>query len=399
MKTDTGNKLFIAFASLLFLALCAWGAVWFMENYERHEREIRSNPAPEARRNPLLAAERFLRRRGISVESLSGRSWLTHPPQEPGVLLVHHLGPSLAPEREEELLAWVSRGGHLVVVADQVWDEDTQRSNSLLDRLGVHLHSVELDDDDERLNEDNEIVVTVQTDNDVAGNDSAVYEVTFRADRFLEDTHEDAAWTLADEDDNVHLLEWAWDNGWITVLSDDDLFTNDRIGKHDNAWFLGYLFSGEEKAFLLYSSNMPSLLTLFWRHAPYLLVSLLLLLLLSIWHLSQRSGPVFRKSARSRRNLMEHLHAAAAYAWRIDKARSLFAASQARIEQDWRRRHPLLDRLERPQRCQWIARKTGLEDTAVDAALYSLPDDEQMLIRLSALQQQLIKHLSRKSNR
>ena len=46
---------------------------WFLENFERRSLEIDSGYSQAARRNPFLAAERFLARLDIGVESRSGR--------------------------------------------------------------------------------------------------------------------------------------------------------------------------------------------------------------------------------------------------------------------------------------------------------------------------------------
>jgi hypothetical protein len=399
MNPEAKNRLAQILLGLLLLFVMGGSALWFFDNFERREREVRSEHSPQARRNPFLAAERYLGRLGFEVQSLSGRKWLTQPPAEPGVLLVNHLGPSLPPEREEALLHWVERGGHLIVVARQTWDDDTQSNgNSLLDRLGVRVHRHEVPEEDGD-DTDSEIdLVQMQLDKEQNASGNPVYEMTFRADRVLEDGDGNAGWSLAGEQ-GVHLLEWGWGKGWITVLSDNELLTNDAIGDRDNAWFLSYLVSGEQNIWLLYSSNMPSLLTLLWRNTPYLVVSAALLLVLFIWHLTQRSGPLLVETTRVRRNLLEHLQAAAGFAWHTDRAELLFSGSQARVEQRWRRRHPVLERLGNEERSQWIANKTGLADKAVLEALYGTPDSEQALIRVSAIQQKLMKHLSRTANR
>ena len=135
---------------VLLAGLSGWGVHWFLTHHERHSKDIRTGVSPQARRNPFLAAEHFLSRLGIDSKSISGRDQLLNPPREPGLLLVNNLGPSLPPEREEDLLNWVRQGGHLVVTPGQVWDEEKETvGNHLLDAFGVHLISLEVEDEGE----------------------------------------------------------------------------------------------------------------------------------------------------------------------------------------------------------------------------------------------------------
>jgi hypothetical protein len=142
----------------------------------------------------------------------------------------------------------------------------------------------------------------------------------------------------------------------LTVLSDDGFFANDAIDRWDHALFLAQLARGHERAWLLYSSEMPSLIRLLWRHAPQLLVCSLLLLGLSLWRMGLRTGPLLDSGFASRRNLLEHL---------------------------------ALDRMERKGRCDWIAGRIGLTPGEVETALYGRYSSEQDFIRMSAVQQRL----------
>ena len=152
---------------------------------------------------------------------------------------------------------------------------------------------------------------------------------------------------------------------------------------------LAVLAEGQERAWLLYSSNMPSLLRLLWQNAPQLLISCLLLFSLILWRMMLRTGPLIGKKRENRRNLMEHLDAAAGYAWRTDRARGMFDATQRALEQKWRRRHLALGRLDRRARCEWIAERAGLTPDEVEMALYGDYSGEQEFTGVSAAQQRL----------
>ena len=376
---------------VLLTGLAGWGVHWFLTHHERHSKDIRTGASPEARRNPFLAAEHFLSRLGLESESISGRDQLLNPPPEPGLLLVNNLGPSLPPEREEDLLNWVRQGGHLVVTPGQVWDEEKETGgNNLLDALGVRLLSLEVEDEGEE--------PTGVEENGQSGEKTAVsielpgyrqpLQIAFDPDLILVDRSGLADGGSRAEEDG-YLLRYSIGQGRLTVLSDHRIFTNDEIGEGDHALLLAVLAEGQERAWLLYSSNMPSLLRLLWQNAPQLLISCLLLFSLILWRMMLRTGPLIGKKRENRRNLMEHLDAAAGYAWRTDRARGMFDATQRALEQKWRRRHLALGRLDRRARCEWIAERAGLTPDEVEMALYGDYSGEQEFTGVSAAQQRL----------
>ena len=376
---------------ILLVSLAGWGAHWFLTNHERHSKEFRSGVSPQAKQNSFLAAEQILSRLGIDSNSISGRGHLLNPPPEPGLLLVNNLGPSLPPERQRDLLNWVRRGGHLVLMPDQLWDKETETSgNRLLDAFGVRLLSLKTVGEDEALAGDEQTAQSGEESSvtiDLPGLRQAL-QVAFDPDLILVDRSGLADRGSAAEEDG-YLLRYSIGEGRLTVLSDHWIFTNNQIGNQDHALFLAELVDGHKRAWLLYSSNMPSLIVLLWQNAPQLLISCLLLLSLILWRMMLRTGPMLENREETRRNLMEHLDAAAGYAWRTDQARGMFEGTRRVLDQAWRRRHLILGRLDRRARCAWIAERTGLTPGEVETALYGDYSGEQEFIGVSAVQQQL----------
>lgn len=390
------NRLLWGLLAGLLMLLAGWAVQWFYANFEQRTREAVEGMSPAAKKNPLLAAERFLNRLGVATESLSGRDRLLNPPGQPGLLLVYRLGASLPAEREQALLGWVRRGGHLLVAPRQAWDEAAQTSgNRLLDSLGVQPDF--LDSGPER----SAVVASDALSNGAAepapvhfempGSD-ATLAVAFSGRRILHDSQGRAEWSVETEQ-GAHLLRYALGAGKITVMSDLQPFSNRSIGAHDHALLLAALAGEQRHAWLLYSSTMPVLPLLLWRQAPGLVVSSFTLVLLLLWSLTRYSGPRQRTTRPVRRNLMEHLGAAGRYLWRIDRAAGSFRRSQRVLEQAWRRRHPALGAMQRAARCQWIAKQTGLPAAAVEQALYGDCQGEQGFIQVTATQQRLAAQL------
>ncbi|RLJ16819.1 hypothetical protein DJ031_15205 [bacterium endosymbiont of Escarpia laminata] len=383
------SRLLILFALLLLLAVVAGVAAWFLENFERRSTEVRLGMSAEARRNPLLAAEIFLQRQGLDVKSLSGREYLAKPDANTGVLLVKDLGPSLAPERERALLEWIEAGGHLIVSPGRAPGED-EPGNHLLESFGVSLVEY-VESDEEESQADSSVSM------EYTGYDEPL-QVEFDVRRELMVERDDIDW-LVPGLNGYHLVGFQLGRGYLTILSDNRFLTNSRIVERDHALLLALLTEDQGAVRLLYSANMPSLLTLIWKNAAYAVLSALLLLLLLIWRLTYRSGPILDTGELARRNLLEHLQAGGEYLWKLDRAVALRERSAGIVERRWLQRHPQLARLDQQQRCLWIGQQSGLSAQAVYETLYVVPVEEQKMIQASANLQKLLAALHPDSHR
>jgi hypothetical protein len=377
---------------------------WFFNHFERRERQVRNEVSAQARRNPLLAAERFLNRLGREVQSVSGRNRLLRLPPVGDALLVNRFSTNLPPDREEALVNWLREGGHLIIAAAQAWDEDTETSgNHLLDRFGVRLQTGdgcgcrgEAGDDTsqgatppEQNGRESRGTVAVH----FAGRDKPLW-VGFDRYRVLQDAGGQADWAVGSKG-RFHLLQYKVGAGRLTVLSDHRFLHNERIGDRDHALFLALLMEEANKVWLLYSSQMPSLFTLLWRHQPGLMLSGLALASLWLWYLTGFTGPRHAPAARRRRNILEHLDAAASFAWRVDHGQRLLAETREAIGREWTKRHHPLAWMEKRARCAWIAERNGLAPRAVESALYGEARSEQDFVRISSVQQKLLAMLNK----
>jgi hypothetical protein len=376
----------VAWLAVLLLLLLIGGGFtyWWFKNFEPVAEQVRADMSPLARRNPWLAGERLLGRFDMEVESQSGRIFLTTPPEEIGVLFVRDIGAPLPQARQADLLAWVEQGGHLVVSPGIVFDEE--RGHPLLDQFGVSLietNPFELEDDE--LEDDGPGLISLP------GREEEL-TIDFDPERGFEVETEYEYWE-APADGFPHLLIFPWGDGWVTFLSDNRFWDNTEIGEHDHALLLTRLSAGYDRVWLLYSSQMPSLLQLLWKWAPYLLVSLIFLTALALWRMTERSGPILIRADTQRRNLLEHLRAASEYTWRIDPSKGLLGIVRKQVEKRWLTTHPLLQRMEQTERCQWLAERTGLTASSIEQALYTEEGDGGQLVKRSIYLQRLLSAL------
>jgi hypothetical protein len=356
----------------LLAILGSLGWLWFEDNFERREKQLRGSMSIDARRNPMLAAEMFLTRLGLTVKSRSGREYLLQPPEERGLLLVRDLGPPLTEPALTNLLDWVEQGGHLLAAPSAQMQAGGK--DGLMEKFGVNLRFVE-----------DEEVETQQLDlPDLA--DQLDIELGIKR-RFEVDESSPAVGPLVNE---PGFLMFPWGDGSVTLISDSDLFTNNRIGEHDHAPLLAHLAADETHVWLLHSAPMPSLLSLIWRSAPQLMLALALLGVVSVWWMSRNSGPKLAISKSGRRDLLEHLQASAEFAWRNDLKGGLLEGARHQVEKRWLSAHPVLLQLDAEARCEWLAKRTGLNATAIFRALYPDQLDTTQMIKNSLNLQRLL---------
>ena len=370
--------------------LLAASLSWFLKSFERRTQEIDTGYSTAARRNPLLAAERFLERLDIPVESRSGRELLRDLPGPDDILMVRGLG-ILNVERQDALNRWIAQGGRLIVEAEHLGEEGgspARRGGDFLHRYGVRLK-----EDDERPNpfgSDEKLVAEVHVEGF-----PRVLKVAFAAGAYLEDADGEASGHVSAQD-RARLLQYEIGDGLLTAVSDIRFATNRRIGDHDHALFLALLADPRDggKVWLLYDSGMPWLGALLWRRAPMASVSSCGLLVLFLWYLGRRLGPLAPVPAGRRRDLLAHLQASADFLWRHGQGSRLTQASRERIEQAWLRRHPILREMDRAGRAAWIADRAGLAPAGVARTLYPAAVQEADLVADAVLLQRLWSSLS-----
>jgi hypothetical protein len=365
----------IGLAALLLAG--ALFTVWFINNFEYVSEQVRGGMGAEARRNPLLAAQYYLSRLGVTAEAKTGRQLLIEPPREPGLLLVRDLGPPIAPSRLASLLAWVERGGILVVTPGSAIEEGA--GHPLLQHFDVTLESDELTEEEEA------VPVTLPWSEESL-------QIGFDSARWFSVDSENSYWATPD-DEFPHLVRFPWGEGSVTFLSDNQFLTNGLIGDKDHALLLASLAEDADQAWLLYNSQMPSLLALLWRQAPYLIISLALFCATLVWRLRHSNGPLIPPPMTGQRNLLEHLQATAEFAWRHNPSVGLLEATRNEVEKRWLTSHPLLQQMDDKGRCDWLAKRTGMTADALYYALYSRQGDTAQMIKTTIILQRLFSAL------
>jgi hypothetical protein len=381
----------------VIVLLVGLSGIYVMSQVTPYQKVIKHGASPEVGDNPYLAAESFLKARNVTVQHADGLNVLSTLPSKGHTLLLLANREKMTPRQTDKVLAWAAKGGHVLFVAEQVWDEEKGKSDDLLlDRLGIHqLLTEDLDEDTEAdtdQSEDEEEQAPAEQEEEAPSEDSAedvdadrypeltkLYlenedapaYVSFDTDYHLFDAKNQAqAW--ANSADATHMLQLNYGDGLITVLTDSWVWQNEGIADYDNAWLLWYLTQDTDVT-LLYRADKDDLLTLLWRNFSEALVALAVLTALVLWANGRRQGPLLAPASLARRQLQEHLRGSADFLRRHSGERSLLQGLQRDIQRQARRRHPGFERLDIATQWQILGRLSRLPSSAISQAMRPLP--------------------------
>lgn len=361
--------------SLLGLVLIAAGAAWLVSRLEPEQVTVALPGSAEARRNPLLAAERFLRQMGEAVESLprSGR-WMDRPgPSD--TLLMRANRAAFGDLRTRRLLDWVAGGGHLIMDLEGLWDSQLKRVRSeLLAHFGVQVTQPGTP----AVGAPNSLTKVVFGEADTR------VEVEFREAPLLVDSRGQASGAVNEADGSL-LLQFEHGEGRVTLVNDLGFIDNRLIGDHEHAYFL-YLLAGQRgKTWLLYSPRTASLVEIIWQQANLLVITLLLLGLAWLRRGNLRIGPLIPPPPGASRDLAEHIEALGRFEQRHGLLRHRLETTQAIVERRWLHRHPQLDTMDKPARAAWIAQRLAIDPQQVEQVLYREPQLHELITETALL--------------
>lgn len=362
------RALWLLGGALIVALLCALGIYLYLKATP-YQTEVDHGPSPAAQANPYLAAEMFLRERGIDVSHAESLAVLPDIDPRQHTLLMFNDRSKMTPRQVDQVLNWARAGGRLVFVAESIWDEKTGQSNDLLlDRVQLHqsftkdLKGTPPDAAEDPYPNLTKLYLEDEDAPAYAGFDTA----------FHLDDPKNLAQAWANSAKATHMMQLAFGLGTITVVTDADLWKTPAIAQHDNAWLLWYL-SADTAVTLLYNTEHDGLLTLLWRYFPQAIVALLALIGLWLWHVGVRHGPVQAPAPGGRRQLMEHLRASADFILRHNGQQTLLQALQQDVLRRARHRHPGFDQLNVAEQWLVLSRLTRQPTRAISQALSPAP--------------------------
>ena len=364
--------------ALLAVLVAALGVYLYLKATP-YQVEIDHGPSPEARANPYLAAQLFLRQQGLSVDHANGLDILPSLDPHRHSLLLLGDRYNMTPRQIDQVMNWTRGGGRLLFVAESLWDEKLGHSNDLLlDRVQLRQSlSKDLKEPPPDVGDDPYPQLTKLYLEDENAPAYAGFDTAFH----LEDP-KNLAQAWANSARATHMMQLDYGLGSIIVVTDADLWKTPAVEQYDNAWLLWYL-TADTRVTLIFNTDHDSLPTLLLRYFPQALVALFALIGLGFWHFGVRQGPLLEPAPKARRQLQEHLRASADFLLRRNGQAGLLQALQQDILRRVRRRHPGFELLTVDEQWLLLAHLTGQPTRAISQAMSPRPNQRLSSVEFS----------------
>ena len=357
----SNRALVLALVGVL-LGVLAW---WFTQNFGFNKERVHVGFSGEARVNPYFAARLLLERLGMRVHQTVELSKPETLPRGATLVLAASRA-ELDPPTVEALLEWVESGGHLVVGVEYDMERDW-----LLSTLEVR---AEWPPDDSGARR----ACPAPDADAVAEKVTLPGGRTLRADLqsgpVLIDQNEGHLWRHESED-GTRVLALAWGDGRVTLFSTLHPFDNRRIGKLDHADLLWAVLgdSPSRDLFLVRYVDTMSLPKWLWQRAPLALVAAGVFLLLWLWRVVPRFGPLVPGATVDRRSLLEHIRAVGRFHADQRRQGRLLEALRADCLELFGRMAPLARALDGAARLREASRLTRINPRELLHAFSAVP--------------------------
>jgi hypothetical protein len=344
-------------AVLIWAGLAAAAAlIWFASRIEHVPDIEQVGYSGEARRNPYLAALRFARRMGLAAGELKAVHELDRLPPL-AVLVLPNRRQALTPTQRTRLLEWVQGGGHLILEA-----EDVAVSDPYADALGVRRAGAE------------------RASGGPATLPQAPAPMQLSAAAFGTRTRLIAPGTgvraRVETVWGLQLLQVEHGAGLVTVAADLAFAENRLIGSADHAeflWQLAQSLPGSRQFLVFNRIERLSLWQWLTEHAPTVLISGAALLVLWLWRIGPRFGPVAADLPPAQRRLLDHLRASGRFHWTNRGRDRLAEAAREACLARLARAHPGFAALPASERARQLAAYTGIAEAEATRLLAARP--------------------------
>lgn len=364
----------IRLITVLLVMLMGLGGYWFYQNFALLPEKTYVGFQGEARYNSLLAAQRFLHTKTLSVKGMTGLAGL--PPIN-GTLVMPTQRYGQGPKQATALLDWVRAGGNLIVVPTAS-EKGSATQDWLLRGLGVRTvaHPPAGSENYAPTNVDIPAI-------------SDFMQVDFMPCTTLE-YRGHAPQVLVRGERGAHVLRYRLGAGVLTVLSDARFMRNAEIGRYDNAAFLWYLthYQRQGDIWLIYSGDMPPLWKWLATNAWTVLVSAGVLLAACLWSRSRRFGPIRVAPPLARRRLLDHIEASGQFLWQKGQRAKLLSGVREALLRRLASRHPALAALPPDQRATRLAELIQAPRASIQKALFDpfAPDEYEFTDTVNLLE-------------
>jgi len=351
--------------SLAVLIAVASGVGLFLVLFKPVTEQLPLPPKGEAAYNPLYALKLSLRAQGLETSTYSNLNLAELVLRDGDTVLLFTRPEALTEAQAQRLLAWVARGGHLIMPGP----ESVGAAGPLADALGLKASNYEDEDEESEDGDD----LPRDCSHIGAKAEDRTQSVLLCGPRFIASSSE---FVMSDGDAQrgYRFARAAWGLGVVSVTELDFLdnrHLNTAVARELAFQVLAPRL-GKGGFHLVYSADVPSLWRLLLLYGwPVLLPLLLALAAWLIWR-GQRFGPLLPRPEAHRRALLEHVQAAGEFAFRRGRGMALHTSVLALFKQRLLRRDPALAALDGEALVQALSERLSMDAARIRQALKPL---------------------------
>jgi len=354
--------------AVLVLAAIAM-AVWLYLNLDYKIVEKDQGYQGEAKTNPYLAAEFFLRHMGQKTAKIKLFTDKQKELDLVDTLLVPSVRLAFDSRRSTEMLEWTNKGGHLIITGQPDAESNTSQRDHILNAIGLYIERRSLDDKDSEYEEP--VNIAIYDEDNFWQVDFDDYLIISRTAKFKSEI----IWSIEDNN-RVHAMQIRSGQGRITLLSDMRMFRNDYIESYDHAAFLFSLANDQlataENGIFYYSlfENQISLYQWLWENAKTFMLSFIVLIIITLWMLIPRFGPLINVRQPIRRQFLEHLNASGNYHWRQGHYNRLLIEVRKQLSNKVKVKHPEWVALSKRDQILHLVELSNIDEVVIENALF-----------------------------
>jgi len=344
-------------------------AIWLYSKLDYKLVEEDQGYQGEAKTNPYLAAEFFLRKMGQKSEKIKLFTDKQTILSQSDTLLIPSVRLAFDSRRSTEMLEWVGKGGHLIITGQPDTEANTGQRDYILETFGLYIERKALSEDTELDKEP--VSITIYDEDNFWQVDFDDYLIISQTAQFKSEI----IWTVEDNE-RVHALQIVVGRGRMTLLSDVRIFRNEYIESYDHAAFLLSLAndqlgsSGEGVFYYSLFEDRMSLYQWLWENAKLLMMSIVVFIVIVLWMLIPRFGPLINVHQPVRRQFLDHLKASGNYHWRQGHYFRLLMEVRKQLSHKVKLKYPEWSGLSKHDQVLRFVEITKIEESAIENALF-----------------------------
>ncbi len=296
--------------------------------------------------------------------------------------------------RRERLQRWVASGGRLVIDRSLIGGQKELEQWAGMSRYVLSTAAVKRAD---QAHFERCPTLTLASDSPLSAQPHTQFKVC-GLDRIsgLRSSRK-ASWVLRDGTSGIQALRVPVGLGSVTFINSTPFGNRDLLeGDHAALFVAATQLRAGDPVWFLTEEPGASLLSLIWTTGAPVVLLLLAFIAAWLWRASVRFGPPFAPTELARRSLAEQIRGTGQFTLRFGGGQALYAAEVRALQESADRRIPGYSRLDGAQRIEQLAQLSGIESSALAAALnLSTPRRQGELRHGLALLESIRRTLSR----